>query len=73
MKDLRTLLAVTVFAATAGGAAIGAAIQYGVARGVFSNEAGLGSAPMAHAAARTNEPVREGLVASEPAKEIANL
>jgi AGCS family alanine or glycine:cation symporter len=41
----------------------GAAIQYGVARGVFSNEAGLGSAPMAHAAARTNEPVREGLVA----------
>jgi AGCS family alanine or glycine:cation symporter len=49
--------------AAAGGAAIGAAIQYGVARGVFSNEAGLGSAPMAHAAARTNEPVREGLVA----------
>lgn len=47
----------------AGGGAIGAAIQYGVARGVFSNEAGLGSAPMAHAAARTNEPVREGLVA----------
>lgn len=47
----------------AGGGAIGAAIQYGVARGVFSNEAGLGSAPMAHAAARTSEPVREGLVA----------
>jgi len=47
----------------AGGGAIGAAIQYGVARGVFSNEAGLGSAAMAHAAARTNEPVREGLVA----------
>ncbi|HHC73377.1 MAG TPA: sodium:alanine symporter family protein [Thiotrichales bacterium] len=47
----------------AGGGAIGAAIQYGVARGVFSNEAGLGSAPMAHAAARTGEPVREGLVA----------
>ena len=46
-----------------GGGAIGAAIQYGVARGVFSNEAGLGSAPMAHAAARTKEPVREGLVA----------
>ncbi len=49
--------------AAAGGGAIGAAIQYGVARGVFSNEAGLGSAPMAHAAARTTEPVREGLVA----------
>ncbi|MEJ2346419.1 MAG: sodium:alanine symporter family protein [Gammaproteobacteria bacterium] len=49
--------------AAAGGGAVGAAIQYGVARGVFSNEAGLGSAPMAHAAARTHEPVREGLVA----------
>ncbi len=47
----------------AGGGAIGAALQYGVARGVFSNESGLGSAPMAHAAARTREPVREGLVA----------
>jgi AGCS family alanine or glycine:cation symporter len=46
-----------------GGGAVGAALQYGVARGVFSNESGLGSAPMAHAAARTNEPVREGLVA----------
>ncbi len=46
-----------------GGGAIGSAIHYGVARGVFSNESGLGSAPMAHAAARTNEPVREGLVA----------
>lgn len=49
--------------AAAGGGAIGAAIQYGVARGVFSNEAGLGSSPIAHAAAATNEPVREGLVA----------
>jgi len=47
----------------AGGAAVGEAIRYGVARGLFSNEAGLGSSPMAHAAARTNEPVREGLVA----------
>ncbi len=46
-----------------GGGAMGAALHYGVARGVFSNESGLGSAPMAHAAARTNEPVREGLVA----------
>ncbi len=46
-----------------GGGAIGTAIHYGVARGVFSNESGLGSAPMAHAAARTKEPVREGLVA----------
>lgn len=46
-----------------GGAAVGEAIRWGVARGLFSNEAGLGSSPMAHAAARTNEPAREGLVA----------
>jgi len=46
-----------------GGAAIGEAMRWGVARGMFSNEAGLGSSPMAHAAARTNEPVREGLIA----------
>jgi alanine or glycine:cation symporter, AGCS family len=39
------------------------AMRFGVARGVFSNESGLGSAPIAHAAARTAEPVREGLVA----------
>ncbi len=38
------------------------AIQMGVARGIFSNEAGLGSAPIAAAAAQTNEPVRQGLV-----------
>ena len=38
-------------------------VQKGVARGVFSNESGLGSAPMAHAAAKTDEMVREGLVA----------
>jgi AGCS family alanine or glycine:cation symporter len=51
----------------AGGGAIGVAIQqtirFGVARGVFSNESGLGSAPIAHAAVKTNEPVREGTVA----------
>ena len=46
-----------------GGAAVGEAMRYGIARGLFSNEAGLGSSAMAHAAARTNEPVREGLVA----------
>ena len=52
-------------AATGGfaGAAVAAAIQFGVARGVFSNEAGLGSAPIAHAAARTSSPVRQGTVA----------
>lgn len=45
------------------GAAIWAAIRFGVARGVFSNEAGLGSAPIAHAAAKTKDPVRQGLIA----------
>ncbi len=44
------------------GATIWAAIRFGVARGVFSNEAGLGSAPIAHAAARTNDPVRQGTI-----------
>jgi len=58
-----TIVNLALNPAAAGGGAIGAAMQYGVARGVFSNEAGLGSAPMAHAAARTHEPVREGLVA----------
>lgn len=38
------------------------AMQKGIARGIFSNEAGLGSAPIAAAAARTNEPARQGLV-----------
>lgn len=45
------------------GATIWAAIRFGVARGIFSNEAGLGSAPIAHAAAKTNEPVEQGMVA----------
>ncbi|MGA1845990.1 alanine/glycine:cation symporter family protein [Deferribacter abyssi] len=45
------------------GAAVRDAIRYGVARGVFSNEAGLGSAPIAHAAAKTDNAVRQGLVA----------
>jgi AGCS family alanine or glycine:cation symporter len=45
------------------GAAVWAAIRFGVARGIFSNEAGLGSSPIAHAAARTNNPVRQGTVA----------
>jgi AGCS family alanine or glycine:cation symporter len=47
------------------GGAVGTAfiaIQKGVARGIFSNEAGLGSAPIAAAAAKTNEPARQGLV-----------
>lgn len=57
--------AFTGHAATGGfaGAAVWAAIRFGVARGVFSNEAGLGSAPIAHAAARTKGPVNQGLIA----------
>lgn len=45
------------------GAAVWAALRFGVARGIFSNEAGLGSAPIAHAAATTNSPVEQGMVA----------
>lgn len=44
------------------GGAIGTVIRYGVARGVFSNEAGMGSAPIAAAAAKTDHPVRQALV-----------
>jgi AGCS family alanine or glycine:cation symporter len=56
--------AFTGTAATGGfaGAAVMAAIRFGVARGIFSNEAGLGSAPIAHAAARTKDPVRQGAI-----------
>jgi len=45
------------------GGVLGALILLGIRRGAFSNEAGIGTAPMAHGAAKTNEPVREGLVA----------
>jgi AGCS family alanine or glycine:cation symporter len=44
------------------GATIAAAMRYGVARGVFSNESGLGSAPIAAAAAKTDEPAKQALV-----------
>lgn len=63
-----TLIVTTAFTGTAAaggfaGAAVWAAIRFGVARGIFSNEAGLGSAPIAHAAAQTNSPVRQGHIA----------
>lgn len=45
------------------GAGLILAIQFGVARGVFSNEAGMGTAPIAHAAAKTNDPVEQGHIA----------
>ncbi|MBZ0096458.1 MAG: alanine:cation symporter family protein, partial [Sulfuricella sp.] len=51
-------------AATGGfaGATVAAAMRFGIARGVFSNESGLGSAPIAAAAARTHDPVKQALV-----------
>ncbi|RMG27672.1 MAG: alanine:cation symporter family protein [Bacteroidetes bacterium] len=45
------------------GGAVGAIILAGVRRAAFSNEAGIGTAPLAHGAAKTNEPIREGLIA----------
>ena len=59
-------LAFTPGAAAGGlvGTGIRMAIQYGVARGLFSNESGLGSAPIAAAAAQTRNPVRQALVSS---------
>lgn len=56
--------AFTPAAATGGfaGAAVLMAMQYGVARGIFSNEAGLGTAGIAQAAGTTNNPVRSGLI-----------
>jgi len=55
--------AFTPTAATGGFAGVGVmmAIRFGIARGVFSNEAGMGSAPMAHATAATDHPARQGL------------
>ena len=47
----------------AAGGALGQVILMGFKRGIFSNEAGLGSAPIAHAAAKTTDPVRQGTVA----------
>jgi len=47
-----------------GGGLIGTVIRYGVARGIFSNEAGLGSAPIAHAASKNTDHVKQGIIAS---------
>lgn len=62
------LIVTEAFAPTAGVAGTGAGallvtMMWGVKRGLFSNEAGQGSAPIAHAAAKTDEPVSEGVVA----------
>ena len=45
------------------GGVVGTLIILGIKRGAFSNEAGIGTAPLAHGAAKTNQPIREGLVA----------
>ena len=62
--NLITTSAFTSTAATGGfaGATVWMALRYGVARGVFSNEAGLGSSPIAHAAANTNNPAKQGMI-----------
>lgn len=53
------------FSGTAvGGGFLGTVVRFGVARGVFSNEAGLGSAPIAHAASKINDPVIQGIIGS---------
>jgi len=56
--------AFTPIAASGGfaGAVVSQAIRYGVIRGVFSNEAGLGSTPIAHAAAKTDSPIKQGFI-----------
>lgn len=68
IPDVFVLIVESAFAGSAAaggfaGASVWAALQFGVARGIFSNEAGLGSAPIAHAAAKTDSSVRQGLVA----------
>lgn len=59
---LSTIIKHAFGAEAVGGAILGNAVRYGVARGVFSNEAGMGSAPIAAAAAKTDHPVRQALV-----------
>jgi alanine or glycine:cation symporter, AGCS family len=67
--EIPAALSLAVSSAFSGAAATGGfagstvmlAMRYGIARGLFSNEAGLGSAPLVHAAARTDHPVRQGL------------
>ncbi|MBH43977.1 MAG: sodium:alanine symporter family protein [Gammaproteobacteria bacterium] len=67
VPDIFALIIDSAFNATAAsggfaGATVWAAIRFGVSRGVFSNEAGLGSSPIAHAAAKTNNPMKQGSI-----------
>ena len=64
VPDALALIVRDAFSGTSvAGGAVGSVIIMGVRRGAFSNEAGIGTESMAHGAARTDEPVREGLVA----------
>jgi AGCS family alanine or glycine:cation symporter len=67
ITELPSIIALIVTDAFTGQAAAGGAllsvILYGVQRGAYSNEAGIGTESMAHGAAKTSEPIREGLVA----------
>jgi AGCS family alanine or glycine:cation symporter len=69
LPDTVMLILSTAFTGTAAvggfvGAGVREAVRYGVARGLFSNESGLGSAPIVAAAAQTSNPVRQALVSS---------
>lgn len=68
VPEVLALIVKSAFTGTAAsggfiGASVWMTIRWGVARGIFSNESGLGSAPIAHAAARTDDPVRQGMIA----------
>lgn len=62
MTILKGAVGIRPMVGGAAGTIVMLAVKNGVARGIFSNEAGLGSAPIAAAAAKTQEPVRQGLV-----------
>ena len=68
MPALRLIVCSAFSPQAAGGGFAGASVimaaRYGIARGLFSNESGLGSAPIVAAAARTKNPVRQALVSS---------
>jgi AGCS family alanine or glycine:cation symporter len=63
MTIIRHAFTGTAAAGGFAGATVLMAIHFGVARGLFSNEAGMGSAPIAHAAAKTKDPIHQGLIA----------
>jgi AGCS family alanine or glycine:cation symporter len=63
-RVLQTIVVDGFTGEAAAGGAVGSVLAWGVRRAIFSNEAGLGSASIAHAAVRTDYPIREGIVAS---------